>query len=210
MCAEVAIKVLDERRLKLSEIKHLNDPYELMPFDLSDPIIFNAVSKTRDELHEKHGILSFSETWIEPVMWSHYTYSHEGICLGFDVLEETAQKVKYIKTPLRFPINDPTLTRETTRDMLSTKYKAWEYESEWRIWSDDLRHRDEKTGYCYTDIDNYQIGLREIILGARCTLDISKIIDLSSNYPEPINIAKARQSLREFKMELDPNFTDSV
>jgi len=30
------------------------------------------------------GLLSFSESWKSPVLWSDYAAGHKGICLGFE------------------------------------------------------------------------------------------------------------------------------
>jgi hypothetical protein len=53
-----ALKVLQERRLKIAEINDLNDPSELIPFNLSDPKLRRAFLMTRDGMHEKHGFAS--------------------------------------------------------------------------------------------------------------------------------------------------------
>ena len=58
--AEFGLRVLRERRLKIAEINDLNDPFELIPFDLSDPRLRRAFLMTRDGMHEKHGLICFS------------------------------------------------------------------------------------------------------------------------------------------------------
>ena len=37
------LRALRERRLKISEVRSLNDPFDLLPFDLSDPELRNGV-----------------------------------------------------------------------------------------------------------------------------------------------------------------------
>jgi hypothetical protein len=103
LSAEFALKSLKERQIKISEIHDLNDPYELIPFDLSDPEKRSILEKTRDELNPSRGLVCFSAEYSNPVLWAHYAEKHRGLCLGFDVPEEYAVRVKYITEPLRLP-----------------------------------------------------------------------------------------------------------
>ena len=72
-------------RVKLSKISELNDPFELRPYDLTDPRIRQAFLTTRDEIGAERGLACFSSAWSNPVIWAHYSDNHKGLCLGFEV-----------------------------------------------------------------------------------------------------------------------------
>ena len=112
LTAEFGLKGLSEKRLKLSRINELNDPFELRPYDITDPALRQAVLQTRNQIHENRGVLCFSADWRDPVIWAHYSEKHTGLCLGFeipkimgDVENDESDYVKYIADPLYFPPN---------------------------------------------------------------------------------------------------------
>ena len=110
--AKFGLKSLRERRLKQSRIHELNDPFELTPYDLTEPTLRWAFLAMREELGREHGLICFSGSWSDPVLWAHYSDKHRGLCLGFEVPKITgdgnrdiAQAVEYITSPLKFPPN---------------------------------------------------------------------------------------------------------
>ena len=107
------LAALQEKRLKVSRICDLNDPFELTPFNLSDASIRKTFLKTRDEVGKERGLLCFSSGWSDPVIWAHYSEKHYGLCLGFEIPELKADtenddcgKVDYIQSPLQFSLED--------------------------------------------------------------------------------------------------------
>jgi len=88
------------RRLKISKIDDMNDPYEWKCAHSDDPESQAAIERTELQSLEKYGVLCFSRSWNNVLMWSHYADRHKGICLGFDVLDERTRRVRYIETPL--------------------------------------------------------------------------------------------------------------
>jgi hypothetical protein len=103
------LMALANRRMKISEIHELNDPFELCPYDLSDSRLRAAFWKTRDDLKHR-GLLCFSKYWSNPVMWALYSDNHKGLCLGFEIpdpvggLESNFGDVKYIQEQLVFSV----------------------------------------------------------------------------------------------------------
>jgi hypothetical protein len=83
---KAALSILDSRRLRLSRIANLNDPFEFLAADLSDKANRWALKKTKNDLSKTKGVICFSENWTNPVQWAHYARSHRGVCLGFDVV----------------------------------------------------------------------------------------------------------------------------
>ena len=138
--AKYGLKALQDKRLKISELKTLNDPFEQRPFDLSNPKIREGFLKSKAQLGEKNGLFCFCRHWHNPVLWAHYSENHKGLCLGFDAsdtLETTP--VTYIAQP--YPLPDEMMIQAVTnRDLefvkktVSSKYDHWAYEEEIRIW----------------------------------------------------------------------------
>ena len=85
------------------------------------------------------GLCCFSEINDEILMYSHYSSSHQGFCLEFEVPNETsffgsARKVNYSN---EYPIVDP-LSHSPEKDlenMFLSKSRKWEYEKERRIFA---------------------------------------------------------------------------
>jgi len=126
------LKTLRERRLKISTLPDLNDPFELLPYDLSNRSYRNAMRATRNELATRRGILCFSADWRDPVIWAPYSDKRRGICLGFEIPDDMGKRVNYIPRRLPFPSN-PCLNDAEV--VLFTKFNNWAYEQEIRVWA---------------------------------------------------------------------------
>lgn len=65
------ISNLRNRRLKLSAVDDLNDPFDLCPIDTTDPVISNAVDAVITHFRKNAAILCFSRNWdnlaLEPL-----------------------------------------------------------------------------------------------------------------------------------------------
>jgi len=95
-------------------------------------------------LSTTYGALSFSKSANSVLMWAHYCQSHTGICIEFDHTEFDLES-EWIKCGSvnyhslnKFPkYKAADLHRDriddTAKAILTTKYKDWEYENEWRI-----------------------------------------------------------------------------
>jgi hypothetical protein len=92
-----ALEALRDRRLKLSLINELNDPFEFMAIDVGDKRVRRSFAKVKAIQSRTTGLLCFSTKWSNPLLWSHYADRHRGICLGFDVARELVQPVDYAK-----------------------------------------------------------------------------------------------------------------
>jgi len=187
-----ALRDIRRRRLKISEIHDLNDPFELIPCDLSDPDNRQAALKSRDELSGNRGLLCFARAWANPVLWAHYSDKHKGICLGFDVTDELATPVTYTAT--RIPWREPDV--QFMHQILFTKFAGWRYEDEVRMYA----ARDEEENGLYFADFNENLRLREVIAGHRCCVERGEILAALTSYPEPVDIRKARLSYTAFEV----------
>ena len=93
---QYGLQVLLERRLKISRVHELNDPFEFISMDLSEDTLREAMESIKDYYNKLFGILCFSKRWDNPVQWAHYADRHKGLCLGFDIPDERLTKVDYV------------------------------------------------------------------------------------------------------------------
>ena len=200
------LKSLCEKRLKLSRLDDLNDPFELAPFNLTDPSRRQAFLKTKKDLGETKGMLCFSSDWCDPVIWAHYSDKHQGLCLGFEIpdikandAESECARVIYIEDPLPFPTNFTDLKDEEryqiVRKILFTKFKHWAYEKEVRQWA---VLESEENGHYFVEF-NKNLRLVEVIVGARSELTPNEISEQGKLSSE-VKITKARPAYDQFKM----------
>ena len=77
--AHYGIEDIHKRRLKISRFMDLNDPFEFLGADLSDREFRRALKNTKVKLSESKGLLCFSESWRNPVLWGHYADKHKGL-----------------------------------------------------------------------------------------------------------------------------------
>lgn len=150
-----------------------------------------------DYILDNIGIFSLSEDPLNKLMWSHYSSSHQGIALGFEVDDNSIlynqkyfNNVKYTDEPLNFELSNGRLVEinyfyndsgqleskgslqikdPELQKIFFTKTTEWAYEKEWRY----IR---EKFG-----LYDYPGKLVRIIFGLNCSeSNIESIISLCS------------------------------
>jgi hypothetical protein len=194
LSAHFGLKSLYETRLKISQIDDLNDPFELLPFSLKDRAQRWAAHETKRGLAKNRGVLCFSAHWRDPVIWAHYSDKHKGICLGFDVPDETAQPVRYTADRVPFPDSPGA---EDMNLMLWTKFINWAYEEEIRIWATLQEHED---GIYYKNFGD-DLRLVEVIAGAECTVPEEAFERALRSINQPsIKPMKARAGFARFEV----------
>jgi hypothetical protein len=195
------MKVLWEKRLKIARYQDLNDPFELIPFNRTRKASRRFYDgKIKKLFNGNYGIICFSESWQTTLMWSHYGEKHTGMCLGFDVLGTTAEKVRYAETLLDDPYDSAHqikgMSAKVFSDAMLCKYAGWRYEREQRV---HARLEDMVDGIYYKNFDG-SIQLREVILGPRCTLQPSEVVASVSNPPQDVDIYAARVAFGRFEV----------
>ena len=200
------LMALANRRLKISEIHELNDPFELRPYDLSEGQLRTAFMKTRDDMGKEKGLLCFSKSWLNPVMWAHYSDNHKGLCLGFDVPdpsqgpESEIDSVTYINTPPAFPENFGEMVEDERllilKYVLFTKFEHWTYEEEVRQWTN---LQDKENGRYFMPFCD-KLKLAEVILGEKCDLSVAAIQRALGGGSSEVKITIARPSYNKFEM----------
>ena len=198
--AEYAISNIALRRIKISRIGDMNDPFELLPINIRNKELRKAVLLTRDQINATQGVICFSKDWSNPVLWSHYADKHRGIALGFELDGRYAVPVSYKSSLTKVEIDqilnitDP--SDDFGRMLLATKFDGWSYENEFRAFIDLTKHDSEGGLYfCYFD---HHLKLTSIILGARCEVPIDHVRQLVAQYQHKVHVKRARIAFTKF------------
>lgn len=135
--AQYGISNLQNRRLKLSTVDDLNDPFDLCPLDTRDPAIEGAVNAIIVNFRRTVAILCFSRNWDNLLLWSHYGASHTGICLGFDIPDGNPganydADVLYQPSLLQIRCRED-VNLDLANRLHRTKHESWSYEREVRM-----------------------------------------------------------------------------
>jgi hypothetical protein len=194
LCAKYALEGIERKRIKISELDTLNDPFELWCSAQDDSDMRRLLREWKAEMAQKYGMVCFSGGWRNPVLWSHYADKHRGICLGLDVEEQFIPRVRYVKH--RQPLRQP-FTTKTTETLLFTKYWDWSYEQERRGWC-PLDVRDPASALFFRDFD-HQMQLREVIAGPLCTTPEAIIKTALRDY-QGVAVFKSRLAFTKFQV----------
>lgn len=190
------------QRLKLSLLEDMNDPFELLGVELrtaEDRRFFHH--ELKPEINRTVGVLCFSKTWKNPVLWSHYAEKHRGLCLGFDVPDEHLKPVKYRSTRLK-----PELEQASPRDdrgtlaykLMTTKFKHWIYEDEARLIF-DLERAQQKDGKYFISYCD-ALKLKEVIIGPRCELSRDEVRNLLKPEEKDASVYHSRLAFRSYQV----------
>lgn len=198
--AQYALENLQFRRLKIAQLNDLNDPFELIAADYSDKSqrqILNGWKKTQEK---KWGVVCFSKTWKNSVMWSHYGDKHKGIVLGFNVADELLMPVRYTKKRIKIDIQKlfdaGQLNAALINKMLRTKFEDWRYEKEVRIYA-TLEDKDPISGLYFGDF-NEKMSLTDVIAGPLCIKTKEEIENSLHDEDKNVNVVKSRLAFQTF------------
>lgn len=219
LSANWATEAVKKRRLKISHLSTLNDPWDFRPLKFSDPVRQKpAWEKVLSMISQDKGVVCFSKTWDEPVHWSHYGDNHAGIALGFDLLEKTPDGVKtyveveYIDQLIQFPgelfplVAPRPEGEEMITRIISSKYEKWSYEEEVRFFA-NMEEPDPESDLFFLNFGTDCI-LREIIFGARYRDSEQMSAILAGVRSDPkVECWKAALGNESFRLIKDPQWT---
>ncbi|WP_292995670.1 DUF2971 domain-containing protein [Nitrosomonas sp.] len=181
--SEFALKALRDRRLKISRINELNDPFEFCAVDFSDSDTRSKLETFRNQMNARYGVICFSEHYRDPVLWSHYADGHRGVALVFEIPNDDAIHIDY--QPERFKLDvDVAIKRggfaeSDLGQLISTKFSSWHYENEIRMMcglNDHFCQIDSKGKKVYFEslsLESFGVDalkLIGLIRGTRCDL----------------------------------------
>ena len=200
-----AKEALRKKRLKVSIINELNDPFEFQA-GFSNPTrqIRSTFIDFKAKISKKYGILCFSQKWNNPLLWSHYTEKHTGCALGFDILDNKATEVKYSKDRPLFTWDkipqDSRLTQNYFHKLIKTKFSSWKYEEEFRLFS-EFNTLNLENGLYFQEFDDNLI-LKEVIAGCKSKMSDKEFLGLLEGYTN-ITAIKSRMAFKSFKIVRD-------
>lgn len=195
-----ALEAIKNQRLKVSRFKDLNDPFELFGAEMSQANSRNVFRNFKQEMNKKIGLLCFSRDWKNPLLWSHYADRHNGIALELEISSELIKEVIYSNerlTEIKKVYRYEKFTDNDIYKLLTTKFEAWKYEEEMRIFV-QLSDCIKEGRYYFYDL-NDQIQLIGIIHGTLCqkpVRDIAKIIPTGKQ----LQVQKARLAFKTFSV----------
>ncbi len=205
--AEHALDDIRKKRIKISLIPDLNDPFELWTFPLLKPQHRKVWQTTIQEIGKKFGVICLSRRWSNPLLWSHYADKHYGICLGFEVDDDIVEDIKYRKSklPYSLDLNKPNvgLSEEKMKKILYTKYLSWKYEDEIRVQANlesSEPHPENPSKLIYFKDFDSQFKLRKVIVGVRSEVTKVQIQEALQDYLYDVEIIKARLAFRTFRV----------
>ena len=143
------------------------------------------------------GVFSLSETPVDLLMWSHYSDSHRGVCLGFyagphDKFFRVSQEVKYQSDYPTTRVYDDAMIRMEA--MVLTKSSHWSYEREFRIIDHEngpgVKHFPPELLAC-------------VVLGSKIAeSDRSDVLQWATAHPAKPRVLQAKKAERQFALEL--------
>ncbi|MDR0834326.1 MAG: DUF2971 domain-containing protein [Candidatus Symbiothrix sp.] len=143
------VDILLNNRLYAAKYKDLNDPMEGGYYYHSGKLD----KKTRDKLREgkeKLKICALSATDDNFLMWSHYANGHQGVAIGVEV--DKKYDICEIEYDGQTFVERNSCSESSAKEILAHKSKIWNYENEWRVFTED---------------DFINVNVREIVIGKR-------------------------------------------
>lgn len=154
------------------------------------------IEQTFDKILNKSGVCCFTKDEKNLLMWSHYTDSHKGICLKFDILKDPDFFIYPLPVNYRndYPDYNHLGNRQTlVNDIVLSKSNDWSYEKEIRV------IKIHENGL----IPFNKNALVEIIFGCKTpTEEINEIISYSIKKGFNIKFKQAKKKSREFALEI--------
>ena len=153
------VDILVNERLHAASYRDLNDNLEGQFYST---VTGEFIKYRLNPVKEEHiHICSFSETYNNHLLWSHYADGHRGIAIGFTIDEKKYEisKVNYsgLLSLDVFPVR-----KDDVLNVFQRKIKEWEYEKERRIFLD-------QKGYI-------EVSIKEIIFGQETSKEDKEII----------------------------------
>lgn len=191
--AKWGLEAITRRRLKISRISSLNDPFEFLSLDCREKEFRHSLMKSINDIDLKFGLICFSANNSNPVQWSHYADRHKGICLGFEVPKDALDEVEYVEERI---MHHGDIDENAAKNLLHTKYSHWKYEEEYRSFI-ELEGRE---GDHYFSSFDHRLKLVSIAVGANSSVTRRQVSEALGDYKDKIDVYKARPAFRSFKI----------
>lgn len=195
--AKYGLQNIRHRRLKVSNLMDLNDPFEFLGVNLSDKAFRKVLNAKKAELAKTRGLLCFNSKWTNPVHWAHYADRYRGICLGFKVADEILEKVEYVG---KRPTAPSVLDEKELKRLMLRKFHHWHYESEYRAFV-TLKKKVDGLHFQYFD---KQFVLKRVIVGHQSKVTRAQIAEAIGDLPD-VEVFPARPAFQTFSVVRQKN-----
>ncbi|HET9180774.1 MAG TPA: DUF2971 domain-containing protein, partial [Candidatus Angelobacter sp.] len=175
----------------------LNDPFELWAVSQPNKQLRKGLRDWKRTMSERYGLLCFSRSWHNPLLWSHYGDRHRGMALGFDIRDELLRPVDYVDKRPSFK----NANQATAKGLLFTKFSGWQYEEESRIYT-RLEERDPVSHLHFAEFSD-DLVLQEVIAGPLCTESKQIIRSSLEGYAYRVRLIKSRLAFKTFRVVKD-------
>lgn len=122
------------------------------------------------EAAKSWGVYSLSQSCLDELSWAHYSDSHRGFCIEYDVdrlldRDLKLQRLHHVFYEERPPDLEPArlltlgeteAAKHLTRALIATKSKSWQHEQEWRL----LTQRCGRFSYDFRAVRSIYFGYR--------------------------------------------------
>lgn len=197
---QFGLQAIVYRRLKVSRIQDVNDPFEWSAPLAREKQYRLAFEKMKAEMSSDRGIICFSKDWSNPLLWSHYGDRHRGWCLGFDLPDEKLVEVKYLTDRIACDWSkfhhDEKYQLSVIEAIMVSKFRHWEYESEMRALI-SLDHETRINGLYFVDF-SANFRLAEVIVGANCVTTREQLKNALGPLQDQVQCKKARLAFKSF------------
>jgi len=200
-----AIDDLVKERIRVSTLDTLNDPFEMMPNrryrSLEKRMTYIKVFR---EVKRKWGLLCFSPSWEEQLLWAHYADGHKGIALGFKIPEDRILKLTYTPNNIRtqFDLTDePEKNEKRFLSLAKVKYKEWLYEKEHRILV-KLENCIKENKLFFIPFSN-SLRLKVIVLGCKFDYKSNKETIIKLRKKLNAQVIATRPGWEDYKIHID-------
>ncbi len=186
-----------------------NPEYEGSEEEYEKYLLAQEIQKELVKQHDR-GICCFSSSYNNPLLWSHYGGEHYGLCIGYNLNrtpDPKLHKVTYggdcilhTSAVADAILQDNVEAKELIdRTILLNKSKDWEYEQEWRLFSN-------------RGVEQSPLRLTDVTFGLRCPAPIVHAVvkalekeDRSINFYE---VCRAGKNFNLERQELDQTELD--
>lgn len=201
--AEHALSNVRLRRVKISNLENLNDPFEWAAPALEHAEDRWALKATRTEMSKTTGMICFSENWRNPVQWAHYADHHRGVCMGLEVQDSMLTKVKYRqeRSPggnLGEMLEEVRLDHKWMIDVISTKFAHWSYEEEHRAFL-KLDPATIENGLYFKSFGD-DMRLVQLIAGPKSRVTRQEFADALGPMASEVRCMKARLAFKTYEV----------
>lgn len=174
--SEFALRALRDRRLKIARINELSDPFQLCAADFSNSDTQTKLETFKNLMNERDGVICFSKSYDDPVLWSHYADHQRGVALAFEIPDDLMIPVHYQPECFRSDV-DAAMQRggfaeSDLKAFIAAKFTSWEYEKEIRMM---CRLHDH---FCQIDSSGKKVYFESLSLDDSFGLDSLKLIGL--------------------------------